>query len=109
MQRQINLADMRERLHKRKKILVSQIEIENAKVLPTDMASKDRADLAYDYEYRAHRVALVNRLREQVDEVDNALKRIEDGTYGVCSNCGKTIIPERLEALPHAVTCIECH
>ena len=108
MQMQINLEDMRDRLHKRKKVLVKQLEIESTKVLPTDMASKDRADLAYDYEYRAHRTALLNRLEEQAEEVDEALTRIEDGTYGVCSNCGGTIMPERLDALPHAAFCIEC-
>ena len=108
MQMQINLEDMRDRLHKRKKVLVKQVEIESTKVLPTDMTGKDRADLAYDYEYRAHRTALLNRLEEQADEVDKALKRIEEGTFGVCSNCGDMIMPERLDALPHAAFCIKC-
>ncbi|MGI9556341.1 MAG: TraR/DksA family transcriptional regulator [Solirubrobacterales bacterium] len=42
-----------------------------------------------------------------LQEVDAALKRIDDGTYGVCTNCGKAIQRERLEALPYASTCIE--
>ena len=41
-------------------------------------------------------------------EIDGALKRIEEDTYGVCSNCGKPIPEERLEALPWATLCIEC-
>jgi RNA polymerase-binding protein DksA len=41
-------------------------------------------------------------------EIDAALKRIEDGTYGTCSNCGKQISEERLEALPWATLCIDC-
>lgn len=108
MQTQINLEEMQDRLYERKKVLVKQIEIESLKVLPSDNAGTDRADLAYDYEYRAHRVALLNRLEEQVDEVDKALKRIEEGIYGVCSNCGEAIMPERLKALPHAEFCIKC-
>src|ERR671928_2105626 len=40
-------------------------------------------------------------------EIDAALKRIEDGTYGVCTNCGKQIEPERLEYLPYATLCID--
>ena len=40
--------------------------------------------------------------------IDGALQRIEDGTYGICSNCGKPIGEERLEALPWADTCIDC-
>ncbi|HEU5280171.1 MAG TPA: TraR/DksA C4-type zinc finger protein [Gaiellaceae bacterium] len=41
-------------------------------------------------------------------EIDAALKRIEAGTYGICTNCGKQIPEERLEALPWATLCIDC-
>ena len=41
-------------------------------------------------------------------EIDAALRRIEDGTYGTCTNCGKRIPEERLEALPWATLCIDC-
>ena len=41
-------------------------------------------------------------------DIDAALKRIEDGAYGICSNCGKPISPERLEARPWATLCIDC-
>jgi DnaK suppressor protein len=40
--------------------------------------------------------------------IDDALKRIEDGTFGVCTNCEKPIGEERLAALPWATTCIDC-
>jgi RNA polymerase-binding protein DksA len=40
--------------------------------------------------------------------VEGALKRIEDGTYGICENCGKPIQPERLEAMPWVTLCIDC-
>jgi DnaK suppressor protein len=41
-------------------------------------------------------------------EIDAALKRIDDGTYGVCTNGGERIPEERLEALPWATLCIDC-
>ena len=41
-------------------------------------------------------------------EIDAALKRIDEGTFGVCTRCGKPISAERLEALPWAALCIEC-
>ena len=41
-------------------------------------------------------------------EIDAALGRIEDGTYGTCTNCGKEIPVERLEAYPWAQLCIDC-
>jgi DnaK suppressor protein len=40
--------------------------------------------------------------------LDDALKRIEKGTYGFCIECGKVIEKERLEAVPHAQMCIQC-
>ena len=40
-------------------------------------------------------------------EIEAALKRIDEGTYGICEVCGKAIEPERLEALPGTRTCIE--
>jgi len=41
-------------------------------------------------------------------EIDAALKRIEEGTYGICTNCDKPIAVGRLEALPWATLCIDC-
>jgi DnaK suppressor protein len=42
-----------------------------------------------------------------VAEIDAALRRIEDGTYGTCAVCGKPIGGERLEAIPYARLCID--
>ena len=40
--------------------------------------------------------------------IDEALKRVEEGTYGSCTQCGKQIPKRRLEALPHTELCIAC-
>ena len=40
-------------------------------------------------------------------EIDAALQRIEDGTYGTCTSCGREIAPERLEVYPWASLCID--
>jgi RNA polymerase-binding protein DksA len=40
--------------------------------------------------------------------IDEALKRIEEGTFGTCARCSKPIAEERLEAMPHATKCIDC-
>ncbi len=45
-------------------------------------------------------------LRDSLEEVDAALKRLEDGTYGICEVCGKPIGTARLEAMPAARLCI---
>jgi RNA polymerase-binding protein DksA len=41
-------------------------------------------------------------------QIDAALKRIDDGTYGTCASCGRPISEERLEAMPYADLCIDC-
>jgi RNA polymerase-binding protein DksA len=45
---------------------------------------------------------------EELRAIDAALARIESGTYGVCTNCGEEISPERLETLPYATRCRHC-
>jgi RNA polymerase-binding transcription factor len=52
--------------------------------------------------------ALVDQTRAHLAEVDQALQRVEDGTYGACESCGRPIDPARLEARPVARTCITC-
>ena len=43
-----------------------------------------------------------------LDGINDALERIEDGTFGTCARCGKQIAEERLEAIPYATRCIDC-
>ena len=56
-----------------------------------------------------NRMALEQRTREQLAEVERALDKFDKGTYGLCENCGKPINPARLEALPQALYCMECN
>ena len=49
---------------------------------------------------------LATELRESLDEVEAALERLTDGTYGLCEVCGKPIGAARLEAMPAARLCI---
>jgi RNA polymerase-binding protein DksA len=51
---------------------------------------------------------LVENSQNLLTEIDAALERIEEGTYGTCVRCGNPIAPERLEATPHASLCIDC-
>ena len=54
------------------------------------------------------RLTLENRVRQEMATVEHALEKIEKGTYGLCDNCGESINPERLEALPQASLCLKC-
>lgn len=66
------------------------------------------ADSAQSTAERGKVLALVERLRGQLAEVDHALARIESGEYGICERCGDPISPERLEALPYSTLCVRC-
>jgi len=54
------------------------------------------------------RLALEKRIRDQLAEVEHALQKFEQGTYGLCDRCGQPIDPARLEALPQANLCLSC-
>jgi RNA polymerase-binding transcription factor DksA len=47
-------------------------------------------------------------LRALIAETETALRKLDEGTYGVCDRCGRPINPDRLAALPAAVLCVEC-
>ena len=66
------------------------------------------ADDATDIMEQERDMALRGNVRELMRDVDHALARMEQGTYGICERCGKQINPERLEALPTARLCIDC-
>jgi RNA polymerase-binding protein DksA len=53
-------------------------------------------------------LALRDRSRMELSRVEAALRALDDGTYGTCTNCGNQIAPERLEAIPWAPHCIDC-
>lgn len=61
--------------------------------------------IAYE---RSQVAALIEQARNHLGEIEDALARLEQGTYGVCARCGEPIAPGRLEARPTARTCVRC-
>jgi DnaK suppressor protein len=66
------------------------------------------ADAGTDTFEEEKALALEAHLAGLLNQVDEALRRFEQGTYGICEECGQPIPPERLEALPYATTCLKC-
>jgi DnaK suppressor protein len=66
------------------------------------------ADMASDTYDREFNLSLASGEREVVYEIDEALKRIKDGEYGLCQSCNKKIPVQRLNAVPYAKYCIQC-
>lgn len=65
------------------------------------------ADNATDVMEQQRDMALILTLQERQRDIDRALARLDEGTYGTCERCGKPIPRGRLEALPFATLCIE--
>ena len=57
---------------------------------------------------RNSRLSLLGSEKDALDQIDGALKRIEDGSYGQCEECGTKIPKPRLEAIPYAALCVQC-
>jgi len=70
----------------------------------TDLRPGDTAD-GY---YQEFNLELLERDQSTLREIDEALGRIEEGSYGQCEGCAEPINRERLRAVPHARNCIEC-
>lgn len=68
----------------------------------------DFADQAVELGNAGTLVALDVELNREIRQIELALRRIDDGTYGSCSKCGSAIGAARLEALPDASLCIAC-
>jgi DnaK suppressor protein len=56
----------------------------------------------------SQRTAVLHDVEHELVDIDRALARIDDGTYGVCEKCGEKITVGRLEARPTATLCIDC-
>lgn len=66
------------------------------------------ADVATDTYDREFSLGLVSNDREAIYELDDALKKIEEGTFGICESCKSPILKTRLKAVPYARLCLKC-
>jgi DnaK suppressor protein len=57
---------------------------------------------------RERDLALSAQARAAVEEIDRAIEKVYEGSYGQCESCGIAIPKERLKALPHAALCVKC-
>ena len=84
------------------------LQVETANVNQTEGygVKNHPAEDASELFLRERNLAISGDLRQELDDVERALIRIANGTYGFCEECGEPINPERLEARPAATYCI---
>ena len=66
------------------------------------------ADMATDNFDREFTLGLASNEQQSLNMIDVALRKIEEGTYGICEQCDKPIAAKRLNAMPHGRLCIKC-
>jgi len=112
---EIDLDAMRQQLERRREEYQAQIRdltVGEDQVQPSDPqhdgnVSDDPADDAGAMADAERNLSLADNARQQLRLVDEALARIDSGTYGICPDCGKPIDPRRLNAIPYVVYCVQ--
>jgi DnaK suppressor protein len=112
----IDLAEIKERLLNLKAQLERDIELKERQVAESgDELVPERgglsnhiADDANETFEQETMLTLQHSAERQLAQVKVALRRIEEGTYGICANCGTAINPARLQARPASTLCINC-
>ncbi len=104
---------LRSRLEQEQKRLTEELQQLKANMRPADERREGspfgkREEEATESFELEKRLALEKRIRDQLAEVEHALHKFDEGTYGLCDKCGQSIDPARLEALPQASLCLSC-
>jgi DnaK suppressor protein len=111
MIRQETFAGIRSRLEAERASLHEQIEAlssENQIQQDDSGIGNHLADDATEVFTRERNIALSNNAQDLLAQVEAAVQRLDEGSYGICARCGREIATERLEALPSATLCITC-
>jgi DnaK suppressor protein len=83
-------------------------ELNDLRSYKSSDSTGDSADLAFDAGSEEVTSQLAELEARELGQVERALRRLKQGTYGVCEGCQKRIPVARLNALPFSTTCIEC-
>ncbi|MDD5749736.1 MAG: TraR/DksA C4-type zinc finger protein [Patescibacteria group bacterium] len=108
------LAERKEELLKRKEELLKELTEGTVQVADNDYSAKF-VDLGDKDDENAAEVAIFEKnlslektLEVSLYNVNKALKKIEEGNYGICEKCNSVINPDRLKAFPSATSCMDC-
>jgi DnaK suppressor protein len=109
----INLEKVRARLETERKRLMAELDELQTNVEPAEVRREGspfgkREEEATESFELEKRLALRKQIQGNLTEIEHALEKFKNGTYGLCDICGQPITPERLEAVPYANMCLSC-
>jgi len=107
------MEELRSRLESEQKHLLGELEQIEIDARPSEVRREGspfgkREEEATESLELEKRLADEKRVKTNLAEIEHALQKFEEGTYGLCDSCGQPIAPERLEALPQASLCVKC-
>jgi len=103
-----NLLKFRTQLEEMKEVINADAERTLSEMTTQNVNIPDPNDRATIESDRNFELRIRDRERKLMNKVEKALARIDDGTFGVCDDCGEDIADKRLEARPVAKFCIDC-
>jgi len=101
--------ELRQELLEQERQLIVQLETTARTVREDGVGySNHMADVGTEVFEQARDVSLARQLKRSLEDIERALQKFDDGTYGICEACGTIIELARLEALPSARMCMQC-
>jgi len=82
-------------------------ESEDASLSELSSLDQHQADVGTETFNRERDLSILERVEAELADIDHAMRRLDEGSYGTCEACGKPIGDERLEAMPAARFCLE--
>jgi len=105
----INFSLLRRRLETKRESLLEELKPTAFVAARQERGSYgEQGELATEIVEAEKGLILETHVRDQLAEVEHALHKFDQGTYGLCDICGQAIEPARLEALPQANLCLSC-
>ena len=98
----------KDRVHASEIVTAQERELDGLMRDAGDGAGHDQADMGATSFERDYELTVLANERDKVAQIDRALTRIDDGSYGVCESCGHAIGKMRLMAFPRATLCMSC-
>lgn len=104
------LLEERERIHLEMETIDQEIGFDDTGSGQSELADYDQhpADAGSETFQKERDLAIRDNWRDTIGRIDEALGKIDRGTYGTCDRCGREIVKQRLDANPHAIFCVEC-
>jgi RNA polymerase-binding transcription factor DksA len=99
----VDLAALRRALHD--EVAAHQAQLSDLRATIDELTGQTDADSVLERELAEH---ALERALAAIGECQDALARVEDGTFGACQRCGGSIAPARLEAIPSTRHCVDC-